>query len=246
MFKFLKQRAFKKGLKKAAADGVVTRAEAQALEAMGVDREFADKAKTEQYQKAIAPIMKEIKKTLRISADQEAQLVQIARNLDIDASFDDTFMMCRELWAAENGEEVRLSPVEADVMLQKGEVCYLNQPATWAQIKTVKTRAGYSGFSTSIRLMKGVSYRVGNIAPYFTSAEQLVRKDVGTLYLTSKRLFFVGGNGSTSVNLSRIGGIEAHVDGIEVTKDRGANDAFLMPQLPSEFCAMAVQQLLSS
>jgi hypothetical protein len=93
--------------------------------------------------------------------------------------------------------------------------------------------------------MKGVSYRVGNISPYFTSSEQLVRKDVGALYLTNKRLFFVGGNGSTSINLSRIGAIEAHVDGIEVTKDRGTNDAFLMPQLPSEFCAMAVQHLLS-
>jgi hypothetical protein len=119
MFKFLKQRAFKKELKKAAADGVVTRAEAQALESMGVDREFADKAKSEHYLKVIDPIMKEIKKSLRISAEQEAQLVQIARNLDIDASFDDTFMMCRELWAAENGEDVRLSPVEADIMLQK-------------------------------------------------------------------------------------------------------------------------------
>jgi hypothetical protein len=77
MFKFLKHRAFKKELKRAAADGVVTAAEAQALEAMDVDQEFADKARSEQYQKAIAPIMKEIKKSLRISAQQEAQLLGV-------------------------------------------------------------------------------------------------------------------------------------------------------------------------
>jgi hypothetical protein len=109
----------------------------------------------------------------------------------------------------------------------------------------VKTRAGYSGFSTSIRVMKGVSYRVGNITPYFTSAEQLSERTSALCTSPASACSSSVATGRTSVNLSRIGGIEAHVDGIEVTKDRGANDAFLMPQLPSEFCAMAVQQLLS-
>lgn len=244
MFKFLKRRAFKKQLKKATADGVLSADEAQALEAVGVDQEYADKARTEQYLKVTAPIMEQIHKTLRVSAEQEAELLEIGKKLKIDANFDDAFRMCRLLWAAENGEEFHLSPVATDVMLQKGEVCYFNQQAAWGQVKTVNTRAGYSGFSTSIRLMKGVSYRVGNLKPYFTSSEQLVQKDVGTLCLTNKRLFFVGDNRSTSINLSRIGAIEAHVDGIEVTKDRGANDAFLMPQLPSEFCVMAVRQII--
>ncbi len=245
MFNFLKRRAFKRELRRATADGVLTPLEIRALDAIGVDQDFAQKTRKEQFLALTAPIREEVQKTLRLTPQQEEQLTEIGENLKVEVDFDDTFVMCRELWRAENGEELRLTPTEADIILQKGEVCYFSQMATWAQLKTVMTRTGYSGFSTSVRIMKGVSYRVGNIAPRFAASEQLQSKDAGILYLTNRRLFFKGDKRSTSIALPRILAVEPYVDGIEVTKDRGTNDAFLMPRLSAEFCSMAVQQLLA-
>lgn len=245
MFNFLKRRAFKKEFDRAVEDGILTKAESQSLESHGVDQAFVNKTRTEHYLKVTEALRREIEGSQRMSPAQEAQLLEFAENLGITPQFDDNYQIFRELWAADNGEEIHLAPIDVDILLQNGEVCVFSQSATWAQVKTMKTRSGYSGFSTSVRLVKGVSYRVGNYKPHYTESEQLQVQDAGRLFLTNKRIFFKGDKKSTTIQLGRIIDVEPYTDGLEVTKDRGTNDSFLMARVHSEFCCMALQQMLA-
>ncbi|MBO5714419.1 MAG: hypothetical protein J6R83_03230, partial [Clostridia bacterium] len=75
------------------------------------------------------------------------------------------------------------------IKLTKNEVCHFADVANFCKIKTHTT--GYEGGSrgTSIRLMKGVSFRVGNYRGHYVK-EEITEKTEGRIYLTSKKIVF--------------------------------------------------------
>ena len=56
-----------------------------------------------------------------------------------------------------------LPSVSAPIALQRNEACHLVTAARWLERKTERKRAGYSGFSYSVPIVKGLSYRVGTV-----------------------------------------------------------------------------------
>ena len=134
MFKFMQRRAFKKEFKQAVRDGVLSQSEVQELSKHGVDKGFADSVRTKHYLKATESLRNQITKTRRMSPDEEAKLFAIADGLGIEPNLDENYRKFRELWAAENGEQVFLATVAAPVMLKPGEQCCFAAPAIWAQI----------------------------------------------------------------------------------------------------------------
>lgn len=75
-----------------------------------------------------------------------------------------------------------------------------------------KTVGGYAG--PTIRVAKGVSFRMGRVAAQSESHEELRNIDIGSLVLTNKRLIFVGNKRTTNIQLNKIIAIEAYNDGI--------------------------------
>ena len=243
MFEFMQRRAFKKEFKQAARDGVLTQSEIQELSKHDVDQTFANEVRTTHYLKETESLRNEIMKTRRMSPKQEAQLFAVADGLHLEPNLDENYRKFRELWAAENGEQVFLAPVEAPVMLKQGEQCCFSAPAIWAQLKTVKTRVGYSGFSTSFRIAKGLSYRIGTVKPKYNVSEQMKQLSSGTLYITNKRLFLDGDGQSTTITFNRILNVEPVGDGLEVSKSSGQNDFFQMTPLDAEYAFVVIQEL---
>ncbi len=243
MFNFMKRRAFKKAFKEAAKDGVLSKSEMRSLGEHDVDKAYADSVRTAHFMKETAALRAKIEKTRRISPQEQAMFFAIAEALGIEAQFDASYQKCRELWAAENGDQVYLPAIEADIMLKGDEQVCFAEAAVWCQMKTVKTLSHYSGFSTSFKILPGVRYRVGTIKPNYNVSEELRAKGDGTLYITNKRMIHDGGFKSTNITFNRIIDVEIHTNGIEVSKSSGPNDFFQMSPLNTEFAHMAIQQL---
>lgn len=110
---------------------------------------------------------------------------------------------------------VNLSPItNSPIILKKGEeACVVLGGITLIEASAVRqTRGAYGG--PTIRVAKGVSFRMGRVAARSESHEELRNIDQGTLVLTNKRLIFIGSKRTTNIDLRKIIAIEAYKDGI--------------------------------
>jgi len=80
-----------------------------------------------------------------------------------------------------------------------------------------QTHAAYGG--PTIRVAKGMSFRLGGASARSESHEEIRVIDQGSLILTNKRLIFIGSKRSTNIDLRKIMGIEAYKDGIESQRE---------------------------
>jgi hypothetical protein len=72
----------------------------------------------------------------------------------------------------------------------------------------------------TIRIAKGLSYRLGAGTRQSESSEELREIDQGTLVLTTKRLAFMGALRTSNVTLDDIIAIKMYADGIRVHRER--------------------------
>ncbi len=80
-----------------------------------------------------------------------------------------------------------------------------------------QTRAAYGG--PTIRVAKGVSFRMGGAAARSESHEEIKVIDQGSLILTNKRMVFIGSKRTTNIDLKKIMAITSYRDGIESQRD---------------------------
>src|SRR5262249_39451818 len=93
-----------------------------------------------------------------------------------------------------------------------------------------RTSYHYEGGSrgVSIRLMKGVSYRVGSYPGQRSSTTEVVTVGSGSLAVTNNAIYFMGGSNSKRMPLSGILSVDGFDDGVLVTPSRGKQQVFLM------------------
>ena len=90
-------------------------------------------------------------------------------------------------------------------------------------MRTVTQRINYSGTTASIKIMKGVRYRVGTIKPQRITSEQWKQIDYGSMYLTNKRIILIGQSKNSNIKLQKILSFTPYSDGVEISKDAGRN-----------------------
>lgn len=107
------------------------------------------------------------------------------------------------------------------VVLKKGEKIHFTTPSILKEIKTVNL--GYQGGSSgvSIRIMKGVSYRVGASRGHVKKEERLMETSRGYLLLTNKRVFLHPAPSCKpiSIPLNKILSYNCFNNGVEIYKD---------------------------
>lgn len=111
-------------------------------------------------------------------------------------------------------EDAPLPVVQSsNVLMHKDEICHYTSSATY--VKTKNVVVGYTGGSrgVSIRIMKGMSYRVG------ASKSQPIRGDVqekteGRLTITNKRIVFSASKGAFDKKITALSSITPYKDGI--------------------------------
>lgn len=117
--------------------------------------------------------------------------------------------------------ETKLEAEGFSVILKKGEKIHFAGSATLKELKTVSL--GYSGGSrgVSIRIMKGVSYRVGGHRGHIVKEDIWKETSKGALLITNQRLFLTpfGGFKPLSIPLNKILSYQIYENGIEVYKE---------------------------
>lgn len=164
----------------------------------------------------------------RITAAEEAQLSEMAANLGVTFTHDPQTQglveKFKQLVRIEAGD---LPVIRPAITLQRAEKCHAMMACTHNEIRQQTQSYRYSGPTASIRIMKGVRWRIGQVAVQRVTRDVMTQLDSGTLYVTSKRLLFDGAKRNTSISFSKIVGFTVFSDGLKVEKDTGRDQYFL-------------------
>ena len=115
--------------------------------------------------------------------------------------------------------KVHLPTRDCPVIMKRAEEAVLVLPnITFKEPRAVRTSVGGYGGPT-IRIAKGISFKLGGASSRSVSHEEIKAIDKGTLTITNKRLIFTGPMKTLNYNLSKILSITDFKDGIAIQRD---------------------------
>jgi hypothetical protein len=111
--------------------------------------------------------------------------------------------------------------LDSPIILKRGEVVHYAAPALLKEMRVVNL--GYQGGSrgVSIRIMKGVSYRVGSHRGHTIKEDRLVQTSAGILLITNQRIFLIprSENKPLTVLLNKLHFYRCSENALEVYKE---------------------------
>lgn len=229
--KLATEEIFEKQIKDAVGDGKLTEQEKENLETIRKNLLLSEDIVGKLYEKNIKEIMQkfvdEAISDERFSPDEETELNEIAKSLGIEMKIDDkskaTLDKYKLYWQIENSNLPELTP---DIAIQKNEKLHYRARIKWLEQRRVTKRINYGGPTARIKIAKGVYYRVGSIKTQSISQDVWQTIDSGLVYLTNKRLIFMGSKGNKTIPLAKILDIKPYKNGIDIQKDSGKNPFF--------------------
>lgn len=241
---------YKKSFQEAVADGRLTKDEEDFLNklenTLQLPKELADKISSETRIAYIENYVSQIIADQRLSPAEEQELQAIANSLNINVQMNDqTKEQLRKLklyWALEN---LDLPIIQSDIAIQKSEVLHFKVPnVNWYELRSVRQRVSYSGYSTSFKVAKGFYLRSGSYKPQSYSVDTMKLIDTGTIYLTNKRIIFTGDKKNSNIRIDKILDFTPYSDGVEIGKETGKSPTLQMQQHADIFC-MILERLLN-
>jgi hypothetical protein len=131
-----------------------------------------------------------------------------------------------DLWRIENGD---LPEIPVPLNLMRGEICHFMGYGEWWELRTRTTRITYGGPIATVRIAKGLRYRIGSIAPHRMTKEEMTHIDSGPIYFTSKRVLFRGAKKNAAIRFTALVGLQAYSDAIMLEKATGRSPHILLP-----------------
>lgn len=241
---------YKKSFQEAIADGRLTKTEEEFLakleNTLRLPKALADKISSETRIAFIENYVAQIVADQRLSPAEEQELQAIASSLNVNVQLNDqTKEQLRKLklyWALEN---LDLPVIHPDIVIQKSELCHIKiANVNWYELRSVRQRVSYSGYSTSFKIAKGFYLRSGSYRPQSYSVDTMKLIDTGTLYLTNKRIIFTGTKKNSNIRIDKILDFTPYSDGLEIGKDTGKSPTLQMTQNADIFCMM-LERLLN-
>jgi len=210
---------FKAQLMEAVADGSFSKAEVDSLYALqdelSLSREEVASLRVQAFAKAFAVA----KSDGAISEVEERELQAIKDHLELsDAEIASTkvelsrFRLLREITQGNIP-----SVVVPGLVLQKNEIAYWAEPASIVEERVISRQFVGGSHGVSIRIMKGVSYRVGASRGHVESRTGIVPISTGDLVITSKRVIFRGNKKGFNTRLDKLLNVEMASDGVTIT-----------------------------
>lgn len=221
-----KTRVYAQHVKGAVSDGVLDDVEKEKLEKLKAHLQIPTDVAKEIYSKSAGRILQGFidgaVANERISPSEERQMNDIARSLGIDPKIDSKSVAMLEryklYWQIENGQLPEIVPT---INIRKQETMHFSTFVQWMEERRVVKRRNYAGPTGRIKLAKGVYYRVGSLRINNITKDEWQRIDSGQLYLTNKRLIFMGAKGNKTIQINSILAIEPYSNGVDIQKERG-------------------------
>lgn len=224
---------FVEALRDAARDGTLTPEEMAELdrqrEALGLGEEDIRPVRVEvfrlAYQAAAADGV--------ISPAEEQELRRIQTYLEIpDAEIASTALDLSKLRLIYEIQQGNLPEMAArpGLVLHKGERCHWIEPASLLEERVVARRYEGGSHGVSLRIAKGLSYRVGAHRGQLLTDTAILPVSTGELVVTSQRLVFQGDRKSFTVKLDKLLNLQVYSDGLSVTPESGKPKLVKVPR----------------
>ncbi len=217
---------FNKEVKKAVADGQLDQTEKTNIEILKKNLLISDETAYLIMEKESKVVLQQFIEDAisdeRLSAIEENRMNEIAKNLNIELKHNDrTYAQLAKFklyWQIENGNLPTIVPT---IILQKSENLHFQTQVKWLEQRTITKRVDYGGPVARIRLAKGIYYRMGSIQANRVTEDIWKTIDIGTLYLTNKRLIFMGSRGNKTIRMSSLLDFKPFKNGVDLQKDTG-------------------------
>jgi hypothetical protein len=119
----------------------------------------------------------------------------------------------------------RMRNGEPDVLLKKDEKLLIDLVAIdFKQWGKTRTSTPYQG--ATVRLAKGLSYRVGAINESNFKDELKTKDTHGTFFVTNKRYGYIGSKKSIDQPISKITSVETYSDGLMISRSNNQNPEY--------------------
>lgn len=189
---------------------------------IGLSAEVASQIYSQSAEKLLQNFLDGVVSDQRISPDEENQLTALSNSLGINIKMDtvtrQAFEKYKLYWQIENGNP---PVVDAGINLQRNESCYFLANIDWLEQRKVTRRINYGGPTLRIKIAKGFYWRAGSMNVQAVSDDVWKVIDSGKLFITNKRLVFMGSRGNKTVRLSSILDFTPYRNGVDIEKDSG-------------------------
>ena len=220
------QRIFNQEVQKAVADGQLDKNEIENLEKIKenllISNDVADSILEKESRVILQKFIDEATSDERLSVKEERRMEEIAKNLNIDIKHSDKTQAQLDkfklYWQIENGN---LPTIVPSINIQKSENLHFQTQLKWLEQRTITKRVDYGGPTARIKLAKGIYYRVGSIQAKRITEDVWKTIDSGTLYLTNKRIIFMGSKGNKTIPINKILTFKPFKDGVDLQKETG-------------------------
>lgn len=155
-----------------------------------------------------------------ITLEEENELSELMRSLGLTES-DLPDMSRRTLFDARMLTTISrgvFPELQVSLLLKPNEICHFMSPAQLMEELT-KTRYVGGSHGASFRVAKGVTFRTGSFRGQPIKENYAKITDDGTLYVTNKKVLFVGMKKNVSYPINKIVDITKYTDGIKFQKE---------------------------
>lgn len=132
-------------------------------------------------------------------------------------------------WEAEHGV---LPVVETDLILGRGEVCHWHARAELMQMKRVTVGVTYGGPVATIRIFKGLSWRMASYRGTRETSDDIVSLDKGVVFITNRRVLFNGPLKNLAIKLERVMDVNGFKNAFQVEQPTGISPYFVIESDP--------------
>jgi hypothetical protein len=209
-----------RALRSAILDGTLTTVEKDSLTQLANQLRIPESVQRQMNLGVYRGIHEERTASGTIDKEGEEHLRKVQSDLDIrDEEIIPQLSQLTRLRLIHEIGEGKLPVVNSQLILKKGEVCHLECSAGFSEERV--TSRGYVGGSqgVSVRIMRGVYYRVGAHKGEFVSTKGIVPIDSGTLAITNKRIIFNGYSKTFSIPLTKLVNYVVYEDAIQLDKE---------------------------
>lgn len=114
-----------------------------------------------------------------------------------------------------------------NIVFKTDEIVHFAESANLIKLKSITTRINYGGISASIKIMKGVRYRIGSLNVQTETQKIHKPEDAGFFYITNQRIGFIGVNKQFTFPLKKIHSLEVYPEGLYLFKE-GKESAYII------------------
>lgn len=233
---------YRRAVKRMIADGKLTDEEQRELNELAPTLYISEAVKTaicrDEIGKMIQGRLDTAVSDKMLSPQEDQELRELSTGLGVELKQSesttralDTFRM---LWRIRYGD---LPSFDPGINLQRGEVCYSVRNVDWHEMRRQRVGAGYSGPTMRVKIADGLYWRTGAFGIKPITRDSLVKIDAGQVFVTNKRLLFMGTMKNVSIKLDKILNVTKYSDGVGVEKDTGKSPVLIFDRDIDVFCA---------